>query len=67
MEERPQNRRDLYEQEISSIESLTESVHLSVSDVIGKVLTLSAEAEYSRKRTEELFAKGESIFLLIKC
>ena len=43
-------------------------MNLSVADVIGKALTLSAEAEYSRKRTEELFAKGErsvDIFLRI--
>ena len=53
MEERAENQRDMYEQEISSIESHKESVNLSVADVIGKVLTLSAEAEYSRKRTEE--------------
>lgn len=62
VEEREQNRRDTFEQKISSVKSHKESVNLSVSDLVGKVLTLSAEAEYSRETTQEFLATGKGVW-----
>ena len=58
VEESLGNRRDTYKQEISSLVSHKASVNFSVSDLVGKVLTLSTEAEYAREKTREMIAKG---------
>lgn len=58
VEESLGNRRDTYKQEISSLVSHKESVNFSVSDLVGKVLTLSAEAEYAREKSRMMIAKG---------
>lgn len=47
-----------YEDVITSLASHKTSVVSSVSDVVGKVLTFSAEAEYMRQHSNELKAKG---------
>ena len=49
-----------YEDIITSVSSQKSSVVSSVSDLVGKVLTFSAEAEYMREYSKELKAKGMS-------
>ena len=58
VEESLGTRRDTYKQDISSLVSHKESVTFSVSDLVGKVLTLSAEAEYAREKSREMIANG---------
>ena len=58
VEERAINRRDTYEEQISTLKNHKESVKVSVSDLSGAIINLSTEAEYSRERTRELIATG---------
>lgn len=48
----------IYEEVITSLSSHKSSVVSSVSDLVGKVVTFSAEAEYVRKSSKEMKAKG---------
>ena len=48
-----------YEEHISSIVSYSSSISLSVSDIVAKSLSLSAEGEFSRDKTREIIAKGK--------
>ena len=50
--------RKKYEEIISSIVSYSSSINLSVSDIVAKSLTLSAEGEFSRERSKEMVATG---------
>ena len=47
-----------YEEYISSLTMHRSSVSASVSDVVGKVMTLQAEAEYKRQNSQELVTSG---------
>lgn len=58
IEEAIKNEKRQYREIISSMASHKTSVNLSVSDLVGKVLTLSAEAEYSREASREMVVKG---------
>ncbi len=65
VEERAINRRDKYEQHISTIKSHKETINVSVSDISGDVINISAIAEYSRERTRELVATGKERFNIV--
>lgn len=47
-----------YEEYISSLTVHRSFVKASVSDVVGKVVTLQAEAEYKRQNSQELVTSG---------
>lgn len=49
-----------YTETISSLVSRRSSVTASVSDLVGKVLTLSAEAEYMREHSKEMEINGNN-------
>ena len=51
--------RSSYEEVISSLNTHRSSVTASVSDIVGKVLTLQAEAEYKRQSTKEVHISGK--------
>ena len=57
---------NMYERSIDSITRHSSSVTFSVSDIVGKVLTLSAEAEYTREKTKEVKAKGMYMYTLLR-
>ena len=59
VEETMKKERRKYEETISSIVSYSASVSLSVSDLVAKSLTLSAEGELSRERSREMIATGK--------
>ena len=61
VEEGTKKERDSYKQIISSMKSHESSVSASVSDIVGKVVTLSAEAEYARGKFTEMIASGNNI------
>ena len=50
--------RHSYEESISSLNVHRASVTASVSDLVGKVVTLQAEAEYKRQNSEEMVTSG---------
>lgn len=50
-----------YKEHISSIVSYSSSISLSVSDIVAKSLSLSAEGEFSRDKTREIIAKGRKV------
>lgn len=49
-----------YTETVSSLVSRRSSVTASVSDLVGKVLTLSAEAEYMREHSKEMEINGNN-------
>lgn len=58
VEESMKKERKMYEEIISSIITHSSTVNLSVSDIVAKSLTLSAEGEFSRERSKEMVARG---------
>lgn len=59
IEETLMKERKKYEEVIASITTHSSSVKLSVSDIVAKGLTLSAEGEFARERSKELIARGK--------
>ncbi len=50
--------RHSYEETISSLNMHRSCVTASVSDIVGKVVTLQAEAEYKRQNSKEMYTSG---------
>lgn len=66
VEETTKKERKRYEEIIASIVTHSASVNLSVSDVVAKALTVSAEGEFSRERSKEMIASGRWIFVFVQ-
>lgn len=57
--EKSAKERSSYEEAISSLKTHRTSVTASVSDIVGKVVTLQAEAEYKRQNSKEMHISGK--------